>query len=226
MKTQGIYDKINPKSTLFIINKMERTGSNLITYEQYRSQMKTGDIMAFSGKSHFSQLIKWATRSDYSHVGILLKVNLGGGFGESILLAESTLLTDLPNFDQQRAIRGVQMQWLSKRLEMYNGSVSWLSLKKPLEPKNQTNMEAWLRQTYNKKTPYDHTQILGASLDIFDQFNLENKEDLSTIFCSELVTKALQIAGVIDPTLNPSEMTPQDVLHFDCFHPTLIPIKS
>jgi len=86
-------------------------------------------------------------------------------------------------------------------------------------------MQGWLRQTYNKQTPYDDTQIMGAAIDIFDNFKLENKEDFSTIFCSELVTKALKVAGVVSESVNASEQTPQDVVNFPCLQAPPIRLK-
>ena len=44
-----------------------RKQSLLTTYEQYRSQIKTGDVIAFSGNAGFSHFIRWATGSIYSH---------------------------------------------------------------------------------------------------------------------------------------------------------------
>ncbi len=204
---------------------MSRNDSPLSEYEKYRDQMKSGDVIAFSGNGNFSKLIKWSTRSNYSHVGMVLKLDLGGGFGKSLLLVESTLLTDLANYDNKPAIRGVQMQWLSKRLQMYNGDAWWIPLKQPLPEYNLRKMQGWLRQTYNKQTPYDDTQIMGAAIDIFDNFKLENKEDFSTIFCSELVTKALKVAGVVSESVNASEQTPQDVVNFPCLQAPPIRLK-
>ena len=45
-------------------------------YKEVRNQMKPGDIVAFSGKGNFSEIIKWATRSVVSHVGIILQSKL------------------------------------------------------------------------------------------------------------------------------------------------------
>jgi hypothetical protein len=194
-----------------------RVGSNLATYEQYRSQMQTGDVIAFSGNVGFSNVIKWATKSQYSHVGIVVKAALGSGFGDSILIIESTLETNVLDAQNKQAIKGIQMHWLSKRIELYNGSVYWLGLKNPLHPEKQAKMEAWLRQTNNKKVPYDYLQIYNAAIDWFDELGLSNQPEFSTLFCSELVAKALQIAGAIEPSLNASEKTPGDVVNFPCF---------
>jgi hypothetical protein len=205
---------------------MSRNDSPLSEYEKYRTQMKSGDVIAFAGNGNFSKLIKWATRSNYSHIGMVLELDLGGGFGKSMLLVESTLLTDLANFDNKPAIRGVQMQWLSKRLQMYNGEAWWIPLKQPLPEYNLRKMQAWLRQTYNKHTPYDETQIMGVAIEIFADFKLENKEDFSRLFCSELVTKALKVAGVVSESVNASEQTPQDVVNFYCLQTPPIPLKE
>lgn len=197
---------------------MTRLPSELEKYEQYRPQMQTGDAIAFSGTSGFSDMIKWATRSPYSHVGIILKSDLGGGFGETVFLVESTTETNQRDFEGKQVIKGVQIHFLSKRLETYPGSVWWVPLKNRLSEGGRAEMERWLRQTRNQKVLYDYVQIYGAGLDMFDRYGLQNDPDFTTLFCSELVAKALQIAGAIDePNLNPSEQTPRDVVHLPCF---------
>lgn len=203
---------------------MSRTPSTLKNYEQYRTQMKTGDLIAFSGNAGFSHVIKWATRSHYSHVGIVLKAEMGSGFGDSILVIESTLQTTVLDASKQ-AIKGIQMHWLSKRIDLYDGSVYWLQLKAPMAPEKQAEMEAWLRETHNQKVSYDYLQIYGAAIDWFDELGLTNQPDFSTIFCSELVAKALQIGGAIDPNINPSEKTPDDVVKFICYDEPIL-LKS
>jgi hypothetical protein len=213
----------SPTSAQSQTNIIPRIPSNLEVYEQYRPQMQTGDLIAFSGNAGFSKVIKWATKSDYSHVGIVVKSDLGNGFGDdSILIIESTLATSLLDANNKQAIKGVQMHWLSKRIDMYNGSVSWLGLKNPINPVKKAEMEAWLRETHNNKVPYDHVQIYNAAIDWFDELGLSNQPEFSTLFCSELVAKALKIAGVIDPSINPSEQTPDDVIKYPCFKDAVV----
>ena len=40
-------------------------------YSEIRSEMKSGDVVAWSGNSPFSKLIKWWCKSKYTHVGII-----------------------------------------------------------------------------------------------------------------------------------------------------------
>ncbi|NJK27651.1 MAG: hypothetical protein HC925_02630, partial [Coleofasciculaceae cyanobacterium SM2_3_26] len=161
----------------------KRKSTGLIHYERVRSQMRTGDVVAFSGNVGFSKFIKWATRSPYSHVGMVYHDRLNGGFGDSVMRIESTTETN--------------------HLDAYNeGAIA---------------MQAWLRETHNQQVPYDFVQVYGAALDMFDRIGYDNKENFNTLFCSELVNKALKIAGVLDEDLNASEQTPADVVNFPCF---------
>lgn len=45
-------------------------------YQSVREKMKPGDVIAFSGKGNFSEIIKWATCSSVSHVGVILQSKL------------------------------------------------------------------------------------------------------------------------------------------------------
>ena len=67
-----------------------------IEYSEARPMMKPGDVIAFGGKGHFSELIKFATRADVSHVGVILQTRVvdddTGRFFNQII--ESTSLHD------------------------------------------------------------------------------------------------------------------------------------
>ncbi len=191
-----------------------RKASSLVRYEQYRPQMKNGDVIAFSGRGLLSNIIKLGTLSPYSHVGIVLNVEMSGGFGQSVLMIESTAQVELRDADNKEVLKGVQIHWLSKRLEMYEGKVWWVPLKDPLPPDGLAKMQTWMRETHNQKVGFDEAQMWWAGLDLFDRFGLENEPDFSLFFCSEFVTKSLQEAGVIAPEINPSEQTPKDVVNF------------
>ena len=42
-----------------------------ISYKKARKLMQPGDVIAFGGKGHFSEIIKFATFSEVSHVGVI-----------------------------------------------------------------------------------------------------------------------------------------------------------
>jgi len=93
-----------------------------ITYDEARSLMKPGDVIAFGGKGHFSEIIKFATFSSVSHVGVILQTKIPeddtGRFFNQII--ESTSLN---------GFNGVNVSRFSDRLSTYEGELWWLPLK-------------------------------------------------------------------------------------------------
>jgi hypothetical protein len=52
---------------------------------------------------------------------------------------------------------------------------------------------------------------------IEDACGIDIKPNYSTLFCSELVTRALQLAGVVDSRVDPASQTLANVVSFSCF---------
>ncbi len=101
-----------------------------IQYKEVRNDMQPGDVIAFSGKGNFSEIIKWATQSAVSHVGIILQSKLlinnepqNGKFNE---IVESTTL---------RGFSGVTISRLSDRIDTYEGEMWWLPLSDKIREK-------------------------------------------------------------------------------------------
>lgn len=187
-------------------------------YYQYRNSMKTGDVIAFSGNGKISQIIKWKTASPYSHVGIVMDTLIERGIGKAVLMMESTAFFKQPDILNGKILNGVQLHFLSKKLETYNGQAWWLPLKNLLPHYAAFNMQLWLRQERVKQVHYDVIGAIEAGVDLQEWIpGFHNEPDFSSLFCSELVTKALQVAGVINDNINPSKQTPADVVNFECF---------
>lgn len=93
-------------------------GWKSVLYQDARPKMKAGDLIAFSGKGNFSEMIKWATRAPVSHVGVILQSKLmiegnpQAGFFNQII--ESTSLN---------GFSGVTISRLSDRLDTYGGEI-------------------------------------------------------------------------------------------------------
>lgn len=184
-------------------------------YKKHRPQIKTGDVIAFSGNSRISKIIKWKTRSRYSHVGLVWRTDLGLPLdGENVMLIESTTLNNLPDAATGEFIKGIQLQWLSKRLATYNGEAWWGKVNKSIP--NVEAAQMWLRQKHNERTRYDAIQALGAGADLLDWIpGIENDPDFNSLFCSELVARAWQYASLLGNQYNASEMTPKDIMDLD-----------
>lgn len=192
------------------------------TYQQVRARMKPGDIIAFSGKGHFSEIIRWQTRSGISHVGIIFesKVLFPGGPqpGRVVDVMESVTLHDDPKTGKR--VAGVQRKRMSHRVEYYDGEMWWL----PLSRKSRDNLDLeaftdFLLHCEGKQ--YDLPQAIRSALDAMDGVSIlklvtYNHEDFAAFFCSELAAAALEAAGVIG-SINASEVTPIDLCRFNLY---------
>jgi len=120
---------------------------------------------------------------------------------------------------------GVHAFEIRQRVASYSGRLWWIPLKAEKRP--DARMEAimvdWLKKEHAKRTPYDYAQMIGAGLDrLFAVFGNKNREDLSEMFCSEMVAAALRKAYVIPQTEKVSDATPQDCANYPCFDITRI----
>lgn len=195
-----------------------------MSYQDARKKMLPGDVIAFSGKGQFSEIIKWGTRSNVSHVGVILqsKVILEDtpqpGFLNQII--ESTTLN---------GFSGVTVNRLSDRISAYDGEIWWLPISEAVRKRmNAPAFYEYLLQQQGK--PYDLPQAVKSALDILDQTPVigrltHNDEDFSRFFCSELVAEAFEISGAL-PKLNASEVTPIDLCMFSIYQESYYQLKG
>lgn len=184
-------------------------------YSAVRSKMKPGDVIAFGGKGNFSEMIKWATRSTVSHVGVIMQSKMlfedevQKGFFNQVI--EST---DINGFS------GVSISRLSDRLKSYDGNIWWLPLSTGAHAKlKRKEFFDWC--LHQKGKPYDMPQAVRSAVDTLDKVPIiggatYNIEDFSKFFCSELVAGALEKGGVVN-NINSSEVTPIDLCMFNIF---------
>lgn len=194
------------------------------SYQQVRSQMKPGDVIAFSGKGNLSEIIKWATRSGVSHVGVILQSQLlidgdsQDGFFNQVI--ESTSLN---------GFSGVTISRLSDRIELYEGDLWWLPLRKNIHAEmNKKKFYDFL--IHQERKAYDMPQAIRSALDVFDKVPVigkatHNVEDFSQFFCSELVAAGLEAAGCISH-VNASEVTPIDLCCFSLYEKDYYQLKG
>ena len=188
-----------------------------LSYREARPRMKPGDVIAFGGKGHLSEIIKLATLCTISHVGVILQTKVVDDDTDRFFnqLIESTTLH---NFN------GVTISRFSDRLAGYSGDIWWLPLRQSLW-ENQFDQKAFYNFLFNQareQKGYDMPQAVKSAIDALDElpFGLHgpghNMEDFSRFFCSELVAAGLEEAGMV-PSLNASEVTPIDLCRWDIY---------
>jgi len=177
-------------------------------YRQQRQYIQTGDVVLFSGKGAFSEIIKRFTFSNWSHVGVAVKL---AEFGDTLCLLESTTLSTLEDIQSGEFLRGVQIVRLSDRVATYKGSIAYRAVYSAKQ--SPTEIHEKTSQFYHQYhgTPYeeDQLELIQSALD--GPFGLAgNEKDLSTIFCSELVAQLWQDLGWLATATPSNEFTPHN----------------
>lgn len=170
---------------------MSSTPKRMKRYDQLRPRLDTGDLVLFSGKGGLSAGIKWFTASRWSHIGMVLSLSEWN----MLLLWESTTLNTLADLETGRAVRGVQLVPLSERLRTYNGAVG---IRRLIVQRTQPMLEGLQElRTEVRGRPYEKSKVALVRAAYDGPFG-GNSEDLSSLFCSELVAEAYQRMGLID----------------------------
>ncbi|RDH44507.1 hypothetical protein [Zooshikella ganghwensis] len=197
-----------------------------IFYEDARPLMQPGDVIAFGGKGHFSEIIKFATFSDVSHVGVILQTKITSDDTNRFFnqIIESTSL---------HGFNGVNISRFSDRLNTYDGELWWLPLNEELR-KTRFKQKAFYNFLFNQakeRKPYDMSQAIKSALDALDELPFGghgigyNREDFSKFFCSELVAAALEVSTLVD-SVNASEVTPIDLCRWKIYQDTYYQLKG
>ncbi|MGI0490654.1 hypothetical protein ACN4EG_02480 [Alkalinema pantanalense CENA528] len=210
---------MNQNGDMSLDNELDRPSE--ISYAALQLTIQPGDVLVFSGSDIPSNVVKIATQSDHVHVAIVFSVDRTNDEGDNILIAESHIDTSLPSVGTGQQNFGAQLQWLSHRIAASQTPARWAALHPPLTESEILHLQSWLWEIEQQKIPYDFVQAIGAGMDVMDEICGGNVQDLSALFCSELVTYALQRVHRIDASINPSEQTPADVMQFPCLYPPI-----
>jgi len=173
-------------------------------YDNLRPNLKTGDLVLFSGKGGVSTGIKWFTHSKWSHVGMVARLPEW----DVVLLWESTTLANIADIESGQERKGVQLVPLSERIRKCNGEVS-IRLLENIDRTPEMLKELSLLRAEVKNRPYEQSKIELFKAAYDGPFGA-NTEDLSSLFCSELVAEAYQRMGLLSEKKPSNEYTPKD----------------
>ena len=179
-------------------------------YEDIRSHLKTGDILLFSGKGGISDGIKFFTVSKWSHVGMVYKLDNPLDPKGSVFCWESTTLSDIRDVDSGKLTKGVQRVELSRRVERCFSSGYEISIR-PLSKALTDNMILALNDFRHEISghPYEKNKI-ELLRSVYDGIFGNSREDLSSLFSSELLAEAYQRMGLLKDIPPSNEYTPKD----------------
>ncbi len=171
-----------------------------MNYEEIAPTLNTGDVVlfGFGGKGPISNTIKRFTFSMWSHVGMVLR-------SEDIglnLMIESTTLSNVRDIDSGDFREGVQVVSLIDRLNLYTGDVGFRRMENVARTREMIAVIVGLRREFRGRE-YEQSK-LELIRSVYDGPFGSNVEDLSSLFCSELVAEMWQSIGWLpqDPPSN------------------------
>jgi len=180
-------------------------------YDKFCNQFKTGDIVLFDNTHPFtsydgiiSSLVKYFTKSEWSHIGMIVKDPefTDKKLDKGLYLWESNL--ELFKESEDNKIKmAVQIVPLRKMIEHFDGNVIWRKL------------DSGDVQITNDKLRTIHELVHGKPYDInpidWIEAYLEhsaNPQKVNRYFCSALVARIYSFLELIDPKINWSIIRP------------------
>ena len=177
---------------------------SMVVYERVRDELNTGDLVLFEGTSFFSRLIQRASGSKWSHVGMVMRLPEY----DYLALYESTGGGALRDLVSGVPTKGVQLVPLSEKIRTYPGRVAIRNLIDAGLIAEDFRALTELRKELRGR-PYEKSalELIRAAHDSPGEVT---NEDLSSLFCSELVAEAYQRLGLLTDRKPSNEYTPGD----------------
>lgn len=179
----------------------------MATYDDVRDKLDTGDIVLFSGKGLISMGLKVGALCSWSHVAMVVRVTEP----DVALLYQSTPLCRARDFFDGKLKNGVQINVMSQAVNGYDGNVAVRHLSVARTPEMINGLSRFRREV--KDRPYEE-HILQMVKAVWDGPLGHVEEDLSSLFCSELVAEAYQWMGLLPASEThgkpATEYTPKD----------------
>jgi hypothetical protein len=155
---------------------------SIIDADASLSDLKTGDLVLFTGQGLARGLARWFNRSPWTHIGLVLR---GPEAGEPLLWEA---LCGGPR-------RGTLAVPLSVRMARSRGRISARCLNRPLAPAQCQRLETLRQEVAERVRPRGLFDLIGAA---DDGWVGARRDNLGEPMDGELVAEAYQRIGLLD----------------------------
>lgn len=186
--------------------------SNLsyVSYHELSQVVHSGDILFYSGEDEVSKLIRWATNSMWSHVGILIKLDVLN----RILLLESVENVGVRLIPLSKYIKNIEREEEEEDFFARLVIARHCSMD---DRKIQTMLNFGIDQITR---PYDREEIQRIMIRIAKG---EGKAERDKAYmCSELVYECFRKVGIEIPYNHLGFISPEDIWN----NPDMLPIAE
>lgn len=166
--------------------------------------LRTGDLILFSGTCFVSRLVRLFTRSKWSHIGMVI---IDPAYPIP-LIYEASHGTSLIGIDVKRQTSGVQLLLLRDRIRTFRGDMVVRRLQgTSISLENRADLLSLRKELVGRPFEQSKWQLVAAE---FDSYFLPRGHDLSSVFCSELVAECYKTMGLLGQDLPSNKYSPAD----------------
>ena len=171
----------------------KNTARSMKKYQAVRKDLDTGDIVVFEGSGVISGMIKWKDKTRWSHVGMVVKSTEW----DMLLLFESTTLSKIKDVESRMESQGVQLVPLSERIRSYPDNN--VGIRRLLGVDRDDGFRQVVKKFRSEMAgrPYEKSK-LELFRSSYDGVFGDNEENLSSLFCSELIAEMYQRFGFLN----------------------------
>jgi len=169
----------------------------VVKFEELEKEMELGDIILFNGKYKGSKVIEFFEGSQWSHVGMVVRLEAFDG----PLIWEATSLTNIPDVIFHDHKVGVKLVSLKKRLEHYGDDLKPFELCNFGYRKFNIHRTEKLRNQFKGLIERYHgipdPSFWKMIIDVIKGRIFKISVPLDKYFCSELIAKTYMELGFI-----------------------------
>ena len=175
--------------------------AKLVSYYDLRPEMDNFDVLVWAGKGFGSTFIQHSTGSWCSHVSLIMRTPEF----DMVLNFESTTRSHVKDVFVRKERSGSQVNGLSDRLRNYNGRVFYRKLYGTRTVDMLRRFEEIRLETSGIKYEHNWWEFVKSGI-----WFLKNKEDRSSLFCSELAAWSFHSCNITRNVKPSNEHTPED----------------
>jgi hypothetical protein len=166
-------------------------------YESIRSLLKNGDLILVRGTGIIARIIRWADKSEYSHILVVIKSN------GALFCVDSNA-------------NGVQADRLSYRIKSYKKDSRFIVLRPTIHDAYiETEMYNLLARSDNKWIRYDFKNGIKELCNRAFGWKLKVELDDNADICSDFVSRyAINLKMVSEKFINKTIVFPQDYIRY------------
>ena len=178
----------------------------IVSYDDVRPKLQSGDLCLFRGKGLASRVILWFCSIfskfkpiTFSHIGFIVTDK------DRVMLCESTTLTFKRTSDDGYAKRGVRLVPLSQLVIMYPGEICVRQLTATRTSRMLEQLNAYVSVHLGKPYEKHLTELMGSAWN--NDWYKGNDND--SFFCSELVAGLYKIWGLLPDAYAADKYSPE-----------------